>query len=138
MPFSCDPMDWEPTRLLCPWNSPGKWVAMPFSRSYHYRISIRFFGYTVMFLHFDWIDLSNAQLLWAIFQYWFFLHKEHNSVCNHLMTYSDYPSSFSVVSPFQYLFSKFQHFQLSIYQQDPCALLVFLLPVTHSRKWIIA
>ena len=21
---SCDPMDWEPTRLLCPWDSPGK------------------------------------------------------------------------------------------------------------------
>ena len=20
----CDPMDWQPTRLLCPWNSPGK------------------------------------------------------------------------------------------------------------------
>ena len=21
---SCDSMDWEPTRLLCPWDSPGK------------------------------------------------------------------------------------------------------------------
>ena len=37
--FSCvwlwDPVDWDPARLLCPWDFPGnstKWVAIPFSR----------------------------------------------------------------------------------------------------------
>ena len=23
-PTLCDPIDWQPTRLLCPWDSPGK------------------------------------------------------------------------------------------------------------------
>ena len=23
-PTLCDPIDWQPTRLLCPWDSPGR------------------------------------------------------------------------------------------------------------------
>ena len=33
-PTLCDPMDYSPNRLLCPWDFPGKmeWVAIPFSK----------------------------------------------------------------------------------------------------------
>ena len=33
-PTLCDPMDCSSTRLLCPWNFPGKmeWIAIPFSK----------------------------------------------------------------------------------------------------------
>ena len=34
-PALCDPMDYKPTRLLCPWDFPARileWVAISFSR----------------------------------------------------------------------------------------------------------
>ena len=35
-PTLCDPIDWQPARLHCPWDSPGKtleWVAISFSNA---------------------------------------------------------------------------------------------------------
>ena len=43
-PTLCDPIDWQPARLHCPWDSPGKtleWVAISFSNAWKWKVKVK-------------------------------------------------------------------------------------------------
>ena len=43
-PTLCDPHRWQPTRLLCPWDSPGRileWVAISFSNAWKWKVKVK-------------------------------------------------------------------------------------------------